>query len=85
MENYRIEFKQSVEKDLKRLPAKDRIRILRRIAPLKDNPRPEGCRKLSGQERYRLRQGAYRILYEIADRRLIVVVVKIGNRKDVYR
>jgi len=85
MESYRIEFRRSVEKDLLRITEKDRIRILRKIAMLKDRPRPDGCIKLSGLERYRIRQGSYRILYEIADACLIVTVVKIAHRRDAYR
>jgi mRNA interferase RelE/StbE len=60
-------------------------RILQRIRSLADDPRPAGCEKLPGQERYRVRQGTYRIIYEIEDARLIVLVVKIGHRRDVYR
>jgi mRNA interferase RelE/StbE len=67
------------------IPAKDLLRILKRIEMLGDNPRPPGCEKLTGEERYRLRQGAYRILYSIQDDKLTVWVVKVGHRKDVYR
>ena len=56
-----------------------------KIRALADNPRPPGCEKLSGEDKYRLRQGDYRILYEIVDADVIVVVVRIGNRRDVYR
>jgi len=63
----------------------DRMRIVDRIAKLADDPRPEGCEKLSGQEKYRIRQGRYRIVYSIEDRELVVFVVKVGHRKDVYR
>ncbi len=84
MGKYSIEFRKSVEKDLGAIPRKDQVRVLTRIAALADDPRPSGCKKLSGQDRYRLRQGNYRILYEIIDQRLIVVVVKVGNRRDVY-
>lgn len=84
MESYKIEFRRSVEKELKRMPKDDQIRVLRRISLLANDPRPDGCKKLSGQERYRIRQGNYRVLYEIIDDRLIVVVVKVGNRRDVY-
>tara|TARA_R110002096_G_scaffold92332_7_gene208765 strand:- start:1343 stop:1600 length:258 start_codon:yes stop_codon:yes gene_type:complete len=84
MDKYRIEFRKSVEKDLKLIPKQDQIRILQRIATLSEEPRPSGCKKLSGQERYRLRQGNYRILYEIEDARLIVTLVKVGNRRDIY-
>jgi len=85
MASYSIEFRKSVEKDLKAIPRKDQIRLLQRISALADDPRPPGCKKLSGQERYRLRQGNYRILYEIEDDRLIITVVKVGDRRDVYR
>ena len=84
MGKYRIEFRASVEKDLRVIPEKDQIRILRRIEELASDPRPPMCKKLSGQERYRVRQGNYRILYEIQDEVLIVTVVKIGHRRDVY-
>ena len=83
MAKYSVEFRHSVEKDLRRIPERDRVRILKRIALLEDEPRPSGCTKLSGRERYGLRQGNYRILYEIEDGKLIVVVVKVGNRRDV--
>lgn len=72
-------------KDLRRIPNKDLKRILKRIESLSADPRPPGCEKLSAQERYRVRQGVYRILYEIHDRHLVVVVVKIGHRREVYR
>ena len=84
MASYRVEFRRSVEKELRALPQKDQIRVLQRIALLADEPRPAGCKKLSGQERYRLRQGNYRILYEIVNERLIVTVVRVGHRRDVY-
>ena len=64
---------------------KDRQRIVRRIEALADDPRPHGCEKLSGYDRYRLRQGRYRIVYEVRDDVVLVVVVKIGHRRDVYR
>ena len=85
MASYSVEFKRSVEKDLKAVPKKDQIRILQRVAQLSEDPRPLGSKKISGQERYRIRQGNYRILYEIKDEKLIVVVVKIGNRRDICR
>jgi mRNA interferase RelE/StbE len=85
MASYELVFKKSVAKDLRRFPQADVRRILNRIRALADDPRPPGCEKLSGLERYRVRQGAYRIIYEIQDRRLIVLVVKIGHRRYVYR
>ncbi|MEM9480158.1 MAG: type II toxin-antitoxin system RelE/ParE family toxin [Verrucomicrobiota bacterium] len=84
MAEYEIEFKRSVEKELKKIPERDQIKILKRIAALSGDPRPNDCKKLSGQERYRIRQGNYRILYSIEDLKLIVTVVKIGNRRNVY-
>jgi mRNA interferase RelE/StbE len=84
MAKYKIEFKPSVWKDLHDVPKTDRRRILKRIQLLSGDPRPVGCQKLSGQERYRVRQGDYRIIYSIEDDRCIVVVVKVGNRREVY-
>ncbi|MCX6340717.1 MAG: type II toxin-antitoxin system RelE/ParE family toxin [Candidatus Aureabacteria bacterium] len=85
MERYEIVLRRSVLKDLNGIPKKDTRRIMRTIGSLAVNPRPAGCAKLSGQEKYRIRQGMYRILYSIEDDRLIVYVVKVGHRRDVYR
>ena len=85
MARYELKISKSVAKDLRALPKQDVKRILGRIQSLADDPRPEGCEKLSGQERYRLRQGDYRIIYEIEDHVLVVIVVKVGHRRDVYR
>jgi mRNA interferase RelE/StbE len=85
MGKFELVFKQSVAKDLRSIPNKQVARILKRIEALKVEPRPSGVEKLSGQELFRIRQGVYRILYEIRDDELIVVVVKIGHRRDVYR
>ena len=85
MGKYNIVFKKSVSRDLRVLPKKDVARILKSIRSLADEPRTPGCEKLSGQDRYRIRQGAYRIIYEIQDDVLIVVVVKVGHRREVYR
>jgi mRNA interferase RelE/StbE len=85
MASYKLVFKKSVAKDLRAIPKGDVARILRAVRGLTDDPRPGGCEKLSGQERYRVRQGRYRIVYEVGDRELVVVVVKVGHRKDVYR
>jgi mRNA interferase RelE/StbE len=85
MASYEIVFRKSVAKDLRGFPKEDVRRVLERIRSLADNPRPTGCEKLSGLERYRLRQGSYRIVYAIEDARLVVLVVKVGHRRDVYR
>ncbi|MCA8864140.1 MULTISPECIES: type II toxin-antitoxin system RelE family toxin [unclassified Halomonas] len=85
MAKYKLVFKKSVSKDFRAIPNKDVSRILQRIEELQENPRPIGSEKLSGQERYRIRQGAYRIIYEVADELLIVTVVKVGHRKHDYK
>jgi len=85
MASYKIIIKKSVAKDLKNIPKKDVQRILSAIEKLTKDPRPPQSKKLSGQERYRIRQGSYRILYTIEDDKLVICVVKVGNRRDVYR
>jgi mRNA interferase RelE/StbE len=85
MAKYRLLFKESVSKDLRGIPREDVKRILERIEGLADNPRPHGAKKLSGEEKYRLRQGIYRILYTIDDTVVVIIIVKVGNRRDVYR
>lgn len=85
MEKYSLAFKKSVAKDLRNIPNKDVKRILKCIELLCKNPRADGCIKLSGQERYRVRQGVYRIVYEIQDMKLIILVVKIAHRSAVYK
>ena len=86
MAKYKVVIKRSAVKEIEDIPQRrDRQKIIRRIGELAENPRPLGSIKLSGQERYRIRQGAYRIIYSIEDDVLIVYVVKVGNRKDVYR
>jgi mRNA interferase RelE/StbE len=82
---YSIFFKESVRKDLASIPAGDLRRIMERIGLLAGNPRPAGSEKLSDQEKYRIRQGNYRIIYSIQDTELTVWVVKVGHRRDVYR
>ncbi|MDZ7801141.1 MAG: type II toxin-antitoxin system RelE/ParE family toxin [Trueperaceae bacterium] len=85
MARYRLRFKASVRKDLRPIPAKDVARILHRIQELAEDPRPQDCEKLSGQPRYRVRQGVYRIVYEIIDQELLIYVVKVAHRRRVYR
>jgi len=84
MASYKVTFKKSVAKDLRAIPNQDVRRILQKIDALALDPRGEGCVKLSGPERYRVRQGIYRIVYEIQDDRLVVHVVKVGHRYSVY-
>ena len=85
MAAYKLFFKKSVQKDFDSIPKKDLKRILSRIESLSEDPRPKGCEKLTGQERYRLRQGRYWIIYSIQDDELTVWVVKVGHRKHIYR
>lgn len=85
MAAYKIFFKRSVEKDFESIPKKDLKRILDRIEMLAEDPRPAGCEKLTGQERYRVRQGRYRFVSSIQDNELTIWVVKVCHRTDVYR
>jgi mRNA interferase RelE/StbE len=85
MAKYKLFFTETFYKNIKAIPAKDTKRILARIDGLAEDPRPANSKKLSGQpDRYRIRQGDYRIIYSIQDERLVVIVVKIGHRRDVY-
>ena len=85
MARYSLAFKKSVAKDLRNIPNNDIERLLSRIESLCENPRAEGCVKLSGEEKYRVRQGVYRIIYEIQDTELIILVVKVAHRSHVYK
>ncbi|MDF1623507.1 MAG: type II toxin-antitoxin system RelE/ParE family toxin [Pseudohongiella nitratireducens] len=85
MAKYKLVFKKSVAKDLRSIPNKDVARILQRTRKLQENPLPVDSEKLSGQERYRIRQGFYRIIYELKDELLVVTVVKVAHRKHVYK
>lgn len=84
MAKYKITFRKSVTGDLRAIPNRDVKRILKRIDSLAENPRCAGCIKLTGRELYRVRQGNYRIVYEIVDTRLVVCVVKVAHRSVVY-
>ncbi|MBC9867757.1 MAG: type II toxin-antitoxin system RelE/ParE family toxin [Opitutae bacterium] len=85
MGRYSIELVGSIRKDLRRIAKKEVRKILKTIQGLADNPRPISSKKLTNEELYRIRIGNYRILYEIYDDRLVVLVVKAGHRKDVYK
>ncbi len=82
---YNVLITKSAAKELEAIPEKDRRRIIERIRGLSGEPRPFGVEKLSGDDKYRIRQGNFRILYEILDRDLVVTVIRIGDRRDVYR
>ncbi|MDE0830157.1 MAG: type II toxin-antitoxin system RelE/ParE family toxin [Vicinamibacterales bacterium] len=86
MTRYSVQITRTAERALKKLPQNDRHRVARTVAMLAIDPRPRGARKLSGHDDvFRVRTGRYRLLYSIEDKRLIVLVLKIGHRKDVYR
>jgi mRNA interferase RelE/StbE len=85
MESYKILIRRSAADELGRIPKRDLRRIIERIWGWRSDPRPEGCEKLSAQERYRLRQGDHRIVFSIDDAGRMVEIVKIGHRSEVYR
>ncbi len=86
MASYRIEVSATAERQIRKLPRVDQIRVVRVIQSLAANPRPSGCRKLSGfDDVFRVRIGRYRVLYSIEDSRLIIIVLKVGDRKDIHR
>jgi mRNA interferase RelE/StbE len=83
--SYKILIKPSAAKEIEEIPLRDRRRIVARIQELSTDPRLPGCQKLSGQDKFCLRQGVYRIVYSVNDDELAVLVVKVGHRKEVYR
>lgn len=86
MSSYRVEISKSAEKSLRKLRGDQLYRVAATIKALEKEPRPDGCRKLLGYDRtYRVRVGKHRIIYDVYDRRVVVVVLKIGHRRDVYR
>ena len=85
MASYKLLIKPSAVKELEAVPARDRRKVAAKIQALAEDPRPGGSEKLSGHERYRLRQGDDRVVYAIDDEERTVLVVKIGNRRDIYR
>ena len=85
MAKYKILIKESAIKELESVPKKSLKQIIKRIQSLANNPRPKGSHKLSAQDRYRIRQGDYRIIYSIQDDQTTVHVYKIGHRLEVYR
>ena len=85
MAKYKILFKRFVRKDLKKIPKRPLQNILTKINSLTDNPYPKGVEKLSGGSYFRIRQGVYRIIYEVKNNELIIIIIKVGHRKSVYR
>ena len=85
MARFELRFKPSVAKDLRGVPRTNVRRLLKRIEALRDQPRPPGCEKLTGHELYRIRQGAYRVVYSVDDVKVVIEVIKVGHRREVYR
>ena len=85
MGRYKVLIRESAADELGSIPKKDLRRIVERIRSLQDEPWPHGCEKLSAQERYRIRQGDYRIVYSIADAGRIVEIFKVGHRSEIYK
>jgi len=86
MASYSIEITATAEKQIRRIAAGDRVRVLRAIQQLSHDPRPRGCRKLQGYDDvFRVRAGTFRVIYSIEARRLLIIILKVGHRKDVYR
>lgn len=86
MARFSLLISSSAEKKLKKIPKKDVLKLIEAIQSLTITPYPAGCRKLSGEENiYRIRQGQYRIIYEIKNQRLLILILKLGHRKDIYR
>ena len=85
MEKYKLQIKKSAEKELRKIPKRELIKIINKIQNLSEDPHPVGSIKLSNQEKYRLRIGNYRVLYKVEDNILTIFIIKVGHRKDIYR
>jgi mRNA interferase RelE/StbE len=85
MGKYKVFLRRSAADELGRIPKKDLVRLIERVGSLANEPRPQGCEKISALDRYRVRQGDYRVVYAIDDREKTVDIVKIGHRSDVYK
>jgi mRNA interferase RelE/StbE len=86
MAKYRVQISATAERQLRRLPRDDQLRVVRAVLTLAQDPRPQGCRKLQGYDDvFRIRVGTYRVIYSVEGRQLRVIILKVGHRKDVYR
>ena len=86
MASYKIEVSATAERQIKKLGREDQIRVVRAVKALANEPRPSGCRKLQGYDDvYRIRIGRYRALYSIDGRRVVITVLKVAHRRDMYR
>ncbi len=83
--SYEISILRRAQKELAKLPQRDYQKVFDAISSLTSNPRPTGCKKLKGRPAWRIRIGVYRVIYEISDQKLIIIVVDVGHRKDIYR
>ena len=82
---YQIIIERTARKDIQKINQPDQVRIIQSIGLLADEPRPDGCKKLKGREAWRIRVGNYRVIYEIQDNLLIIIVITVGHRRDVYK
>lgn len=82
---YEISILRRAQKELAKLPQKDYQKVRNAIRNLADNPRPSGCKKLKGRPAWRIRVGVYRVIYEISDQKLIITIIDLGHRRDIYR
>ena len=82
---YQIIIERTARKDIQKINQPDQVRVIQSIELLADEPRPEGCKKLKGREAWRIRVGNYRVIYEILDNLLIITVITVGHRRDVYK
>ena len=85
MARFELRFKPTVAKDLRGISKTEVRRLLKRIQALRDEPRPSGCEKLAGKELYRIRQGVYRVVYSVDDAEVVIEVIKVGHRREVYQ
>lgn len=86
MTSYRLDVSATAERQIRKLERSDQIRVLRAMKQLADDPRPRGCRKLQGYEDiFRIRVGTFRVIYSVETDRLVVIILKVGNRRDIYR
>lgn len=85
MAAYSVQIKRSAAKELEAVPKKDREKLVSKIQALSNNPRPPGSEKLAGDDKYRIRHGVYRVLYEVDDTTIVVVVVRVAHRREAYR
>ena len=86
MTSYRVDVSATAERQIRKLEVSDQVRVLRAIKQLADDPRPRGCRKLQGYDDiFRIRVGTFRVIYSVESDRLVVIILKVGNRRDIYR